>query len=53
MPLVLVIFLVYILRVEQPDQGGDPIDVVTGSASLLSLLAVYAAVVVGLLHGVR
>ena len=42
-PLVLVIFLVYILRVEQPDQSGDPIDVVTGSGSLLSLLAVYGA----------
>jgi decaprenyl-phosphate phosphoribosyltransferase len=51
-PLVLVIFLVYILRVEQPDQGGDPIDVVTGSASLLSLVAAYGAVVVGLLYGV-
>lgn len=51
-PLVLVIFLVYILRVEQPDQDGDPTDVVTGSASLLSLLGIYAAVVVGLLYGV-
>jgi decaprenyl-phosphate phosphoribosyltransferase len=51
-PLVLVIFLVYILRVEQPDQSGDPIDVVVGSPSLLSLVAVYAAVVVGLLYGV-
>ncbi len=52
-PLVLVIFLVYILRVEQPDQSGDPIDVVTGSRSLLSLLAVYGAAVVGLLYGVQ
>jgi 4-hydroxybenzoate polyprenyltransferase len=51
-PLVLVIFLVYILRVEQPDQSGDPIDVVTGSGSLLSLLAVYGVAVVGLLYGV-
>jgi 4-hydroxybenzoate polyprenyltransferase len=52
-PLVMVIFLVYILRVEQPDQSGDPIDVVVGSASLLSLVAAYGAVVVGLLYGVR
>ncbi|GIF98408.1 decaprenyl-phosphate phosphoribosyltransferase [Catellatospora citrea] len=51
-PLVLVIFLVYILRVEQPDQDGDPTDVVTGSATLLSLLAVYAGAVVVLLYGV-
>ena len=51
-PLVLVIFLVYILRVEQPDQSGDPIDVVVGSPSLLSLLAAYGVVVVGLLYGV-
>lgn len=52
-PLVLVIFLVYILQVEQPDQGGDPIDVVTGSPSLLGLLAVYGVTVVALLYGVR
>ena len=51
-PLVLVVFLVYILRVEQPDQSGDPIDVVMGSASLLSLLATYGAAIVGLLYGV-
>jgi 4-hydroxybenzoate polyprenyltransferase len=52
-PLVLVIFLLYILRVEQPDQGGDPTDIIAGSRSLLVLVAAYGAVVVGLLYGFR
>jgi decaprenyl-phosphate phosphoribosyltransferase len=50
-PLVLVIFLLYILKVEQPNQGGDPTEIITGSRPLLVLSIVYAVVIVVLLYG--
>jgi 4-hydroxybenzoate polyprenyltransferase len=51
-PLVLVIFLLYILKVEQPNQGGDPTEIITGSKPLLALSVVYMVVIVVLLYGV-
>ena len=52
-PLVLVIFLLYILRVEQPDQGGDPLEVILGAKPVLVLVGVYGAVVAFLLYGLQ
>lgn len=50
-PLVLVIFLLYILRIEQPDQDGDPTEIIARSKPLLLLVAAYGAVVLVLLYG--
>lgn len=52
-PLVIVIFLLYILRVEQPDQGGDPLEVILGSKPVLATVAAYAATVGYLLYGAQ
>lgn len=49
-PVIILVFLTYSLAIEKKESMGDPVDVITGDKTLVSLLVVYALLTIGLLY---
>lgn len=49
-PVIILVFLTYSLTIEKKESMGDPVDVILGNKTLVSLLAAYVVLTIGLLY---